>query len=610
MKMNLTDSSSPSTSEISIYKEPALSLNSSTDSVNEEIQYFNPYISKKVFRKHSTADYSKFNPYSQSLWYYSRKNNGEEIREMEAKQRTIERRKTLNKLQGNYKTSLGNLSSDSDDLFSEADKENISPFSTPRSKTSETALQETSPQSIGISSQPTMANNSLPGLIEVVRVCIKDLELLSSIQDSMTAYSKQNAILVNSDHMLLLFGNVKTILSINRIFLKNLGIAKHFDVQLINDFLSRVLRVYPSYIFRRSQRMCLINRLENSEHHFDKWIQSLENIISVSGYHNIDEVMEAPISYLSRILDFTEDILNPSLPDNISALNYISKLRMYIQRGCSQYSSSVTNDVRLSSFEVPQSWKLSNKTKWRNINSKPIEEQVIYYLRDEIKTKLVGFDRVCTLFRKSVFLQLDKILTHNYQIATTFNAISIDIPEGRPRSAMPSDSQITPRTELFFENSIQSSYQLGMEKAEREKKQIWQYILKCDISLRSRQTLLKEYLNEAMTNNPIKLESISEKYNEADFLSNMLNLLIEYSNTLFKKCLNVLKDFTCLLVTGSSRGIHQIKTTDCKLIIDGYNQMKKTHIMMLRDDYTPMNRLTKEKGKSEALTKVLGMLEQ
>ncbi len=607
-------------SVISNSSRSSSSSSSSGSFYNEEIKYFNPYVPSAIFHRRTNSKID--NPYSNSLWYYIRGNDGDEIRKMEERQKTIRALSGNKKTLGRSKSEMNRRTSDKKSILMEASNslkskahslQRIQP-----NKSNFTIFKPFSPLDPLFQKERQPLEDLVPSfeLENICKASLHHFDLLASLKESLNEYLEQNAILMNQKFKRLLFGNNETMNSVCMIFYQKIIGKQQIDVADMNDYLSRALRVYPSYIFHRSQRKYIVeNMTSEKSHKFQNWLMSIGNILLVDGYTSLDEVLVAPVADLQKMIDFLEDNLDTDDPANLGALNKIAKLRGYITSQQHDNLKMVEQiEDELPFFEIPVSWKTHNKQKWREMSKLSVEEQSIAYLRSEIQATLNGFKIWYKQLSIKCLEKIENIIHSNIHIATIFNDMSQNVMSNTSEATgtnCPSRN-MTPRTELFYENSVGSTYQMYLNKCEREKQQVSIYLLKFEVSMDSRNKLFTGYVKKILEDvKQSDIRNIVSRMGVITTLSKLLECTKQYEMMAFARFIVTLRTFMATPLIDSSRSIsgwHEMKPQE---IIGRFESMRKAHKAILRDMYTgqsSVENLSRKIGTSAATERVLDIL--
>ncbi|KAG7848802.1 hypothetical protein KL941_001620 [Ogataea angusta] len=362
------------------------------------------------------SSWSFINPYSQSLWFLSRGNQGEEIKEMQ--KRTHEPSRFRQKTKKLQELSIPTR----DKSLPPIPPKLLQDFPTPEI------------------SEFRDSNSQL--VISTEQQYLQDLDLLNAVAASFAGYVNERGIPIKSTESIVLFGNLSLMISLSELLVKNLA-SGHALVQTLNDHFTRLSQVYPSFFALQGRRLEILDSVKNDPR-FDDWFAGLNGL-------KVEKLLKVPANRLCALRDTLA---------TLGLLEECSKLSRLVEIQNSLPSPLASPTVILS---VPESWKQNNKHKWKEVAKEPFEYQQLAYFQHEFKAIHSLFDTTIRSLDKC--LKLQKLsMESKYNIALSFVRFSQDLPSSYNRK----ETQLTPKSLFFRENFISSSYELYLEKLQNQ----------------------------------------------------------------------------------------------------------------------------------------------
>ncbi|KAG7886536.1 hypothetical protein KL938_000189 [Ogataea parapolymorpha] len=360
--------------------------------------------------------WSFINPYSQSLWFLSRGNQGEEIKEIQ--KRTKEPSRLRQKAKQLQELSIPTR----DKSLPPIPPKLLQDFPTPEI------------------SEFRDANSQL--VISTEQQYLQDLDLLNAVAVSFASYINERGIPIKSTDVILLSGNLSLMISLSELLVKNLA-SGHALVQTLNDHFTRLSQVYPSFFALQGRRLEIIDSVK-ADQRFDDWFASLNGL-------KIEKLLKVPANRLCALRDTLT---------TLGLLEECPKLSRLVEIESSLPSPLASPTVILS---VPESWRQKNKQKWKEIAKEPFEYQQLAYFQHEFKTIHSMFDTTVRTLDKCLKLQKQS-MEFKHNIGLSFVRFSQDLPSSYNRK----ETQLTPKSLFFKENFISSSYELYLEKLQNQ----------------------------------------------------------------------------------------------------------------------------------------------
>lgn len=491
------------------------------------------------------------NPYSKSLWYYSRGDSGEEIRRMQFRNDT--RQVLMNeKVYEEVESAVG-----SENGFIEPENEpsfQIPPRN-PRREYDKKVLPET-PQNYHYLKNP---------LRSTCKSVAQSVHLVQALKDSMVSYTYKNGIVASDEYWSILFGNTTALANINQLFIEKLPEGV---VPTVTDHLVRALHIYPSYLSSSVRRGELALQLE-SDPNYGSWLVSIGNLLLINRFSSFHEALMAPQEGIMDLLALIEQI------DDVR-----------IQEMAAKITESPQIDHPVTVLLVPDSWKNNHHRAWAEISKKNATDQVAGYLKYEIKAYLGHIDSIKKQ-TDSLINQMKVICQHNFKISTLFNGYS--------EMAVETHTCSTPQTELFFENSITTSYELYSEKTQHQLEMVAKQLVSTSMFLNTRTDMLRALIKQMLGKNLV------HSYDTVRQLEEFLTLLKQAFATICHRSISLITEFFATLLEG-----HQCHLTITE-IVDHFTSLKRTYRELLEQKCIDIAHLETEIGRNDAVKKVLRM---
>ncbi|KAG7882319.1 hypothetical protein KL937_000890 [Ogataea polymorpha] len=490
--------------------------------------------------------WSFINPYSQSLWFLSRGNQGEEIKEMQ--KRTEEPSRFRQKARQLQELSIPTR----DKSLPPIPPKLLQDFPTPEI------------------SNFRDANSHL--VISTERQYLLDLDLLNAVAVSFASYINERGIPIKSTDVILLFGNVSLMISLSELLVKNLA-SGHSLVQTLNDHFTRLSQVYPSFFALQGRRLEILDSVKDDQR-FDDWFSSLNGL-------KIEKLFKVPANRLCALRDTLA---------TLGLLEECPKLSRLVEIESSLPSPLASPTVILS---VPESWKRKNKQKWKDIAKEPFEYQQLAYFQHEFKNIHNMFDTTVRTLDKCLKLQKQS-MEFKYNIGLSFFQFSQNLPSSYNRK----EPQLTPKSLFFKENFISSSYELYLEKLRNQNDHANKLISRFEYELGpvvEEISIMLDFVEQKLS----KMQRAFSKLDKDTKVDKLIKL--QKLNGLFKYAIGLITR-TYDQHVRSFLQIYQGRTESAERIIEQFVEMRqqnKQAIMSCGD--LPFN-------KSLALTKVVRKL--
>ncbi|KAG7748464.1 hypothetical protein KL912_002369 [Ogataea haglerorum] len=493
--------------------------------------------------------WSFINPYSQSLWFLSRGNQGEEIKDMQ--KRTEEPSRLRQKARDLQEVSI------------------------PSRDKSLPPMPPIPPKLLQDFPTPEMSEFSDTNSQLVTRteqLYLQDLDLLNAVAASFAGYVNERGIPIKSTEIVVLFGNLSLMISLSELFLKNLASGNAL-VRTLNDYFARLSQVYPSFFALQGRRLEILDSVKKDPR-FDDWFVSLNGI-------KVEKLLKVPANRISELRDI---ITKLGLLEECPKLSRLVEIE-------SGLPSPLTSPTLILS--VPESWKQKHKQKWKEIAKEPFECQQLAYFQHEFRAIHKLFDTTVRSLDKCLKLQKLSIES-KHNIALSFLRFSQDLPSSYNRK----ETQLTPRSLFFKENFISSSYQLYLEKLQNQNNSANQLMSRFEYELGPAVEEISTVLDVAEH----KLSKIQRAFNKLDKDTKVDKLMKLHKLNGFLKNAIGLITITYDEHVRSLLKIYQGRAETAKRIIEQFMEMRQQnkHVIVSCGDL-PFN-------KSLAMTKVVRKL--
>ncbi|ODV84251.1 hypothetical protein CANARDRAFT_29403 [[Candida] arabinofermentans NRRL YB-2248] len=568
-------------------------------------QYY--HYSSEVTNSHQ-ADSSKpksyVNPYSESLWYLTRLNHGEEI-------------KILQKRKANQKglsISIPNieyvLKSDSDEKQLPA----VPKMTTISSASFETGkLLEAFPtpdMDLDLFNQIMPSASLNPATTPVVQSIIniekkytRSMRVVLQLRDSFKSFINDTRVPINNRDVLMLFGDFKIMIDLSDYLLNCLlDNTSHQTVdakqEIILDYFNRILQVYPAYLSTVSRRATILKYFE-SDTRLESWLEWAANFTSSQDVENFRVLLWSPMRKLSDYIAMLQ-----SLADENSAFQqYAIKLQSLLDTdNISNPKSELQYPCLLA--DIPIEWKQRNKIRWKELSKEPVHYQQLEYYQSELKTCCVDYKKLIK-YSKVILAELSKSGYSNIRAAESFIKFKNEMPNEQDRNS----TALTPKSSVFKDSFIRSSYQLYLEKIQRQNQSINSWIGRFEQVLDSRVAQLDIEVYNAV--NKLKELAKNRKVIDSDRMIESLIKLVQFKEHLRQAVylLSAKLDKLLLLHLSLVKGHTSTATSETKeykKIIEEYSELRTLNKNIL---------VSQSKGlgpaaftKALALTKVIKRL--
>ncbi|KAH3665643.1 hypothetical protein OGAPHI_003831 [Ogataea philodendri] len=368
--------------------------------------------------------WSFVNPYSQSLWFLSRGNEGQEIKDMLKKTEELNQTgKTITVVRP------------PDKKLPPLPAKLLTDFPTPVRDSFEDSRAQV--------------------IVSLEQQYIQDLDLLNAVCSSFAAFVDDHGIPLSSTEITTLFGNVNLMTSLSELLVNNL-LSRFPLEQTLDDHFTRMIQVYPSYMALHPKRMGICHSILNDPR-YKPWVDSLQGI-------NVEKLVEVPYQKIARL---KETLTTLELLETCPKFQKLLDVR-------SSLPSPVTAPAVL--LHIPELWKEKYKQKWKEIMKEPFEYQQLVFFQHEFKLIHHTFNHTIKKMDQSLKYQKQTMLSCE-NIGTVFVHLYKDLPDNN------SSGQLTPRSLFFKDSFITSSYELYLEKSKTQSNIVNKLMSKFEYSL-------------------------------------------------------------------------------------------------------------------------------